>query len=116
MLGSDSPTDYVRAFHDRLLGVHWHYNDGKNDTHLFPSHEHSDWRAFLAALAETGYDLPVTVEAVPPDGLSLREAFRAAREVFRQDNGKDNAARGIPGTCEMCDNSVVQSHRPEASR
>ena len=84
MLGSDSPTDYVRAFHDRLLGVHWHYNDGKNDTHLFPSHEHSDWRAFLAALAETGYDLPVTVEAVPPDGLSLREAFRAAREAFRR--------------------------------
>jgi len=82
MLGRDSPTDYVRAFHDRLLGVHWHYNDGKDDTHLFPSHEDSDWRGFLAALAEIGYDLPVTVEAVPPDGISLRDAFRAAREAF----------------------------------
>ena len=84
MLGSDSPSDYIRALSDRILAVHWHCNDGKEDTHTFPSNGGSECREFLAALAEIGYDLPMTVEAVPPDGVPMADAFNAARDAFAE--------------------------------
>jgi sugar phosphate isomerase/epimerase len=83
-LGSDSPCDYIRALSDRVLAVHWHCNDGTEDTHAFPSNGGPECREFLTALAEIGYDLPITVEAVPPDGVPLADAFNAARGAFAE--------------------------------
>ena len=83
MLGDDTVCDYVRTLGHRLLAIHWHANDGKDDAHLFPGTGHTEWDEFFAALDEVGYDLPVTVEAVPPESASLKEAVRAVRAALR---------------------------------
>jgi len=82
MLGADSYTDYIRAFGDRMIAIHWHGNDGKEDGHTFPCDGSRSWDDFVAALDEVGYDLPVTVEAVPPVGMSFEAAARAVRAIL----------------------------------
>jgi len=84
MLGEDGPCDFIRALGDRLFAIHWHANNCKEDTHLFPGSDETDWDDFFAALDEVGYDLPVTVEAVPPEGVSLRDATREVRAALRE--------------------------------
>lgn len=79
MLGQDPLEDYLRVFADRLLGLHWHENDGSADAHLFPQVEDGRWDQFLAALDAVGYDLPITLEAAPPFTSSLEEALRPIR-------------------------------------
>lgn len=83
MLGQDAPGDYIRALGSRMLGIHWHGNDYREDTHHFPDVTHAKWDDFFAALDEAGYDLPVTLEAVPPAGTSLADAFRSTRAALR---------------------------------
>jgi sugar phosphate isomerase/epimerase len=84
MLGPDEPNDYIRALGDRMIAIHWHGNDGTDDQHLFPGDGRTEWDGFLAALDEVGYDLPITVEALPPEGMSLSEAARAIRDVLQR--------------------------------
>jgi sugar phosphate isomerase/epimerase len=84
MLGADGPCDFIRALGDRLFAIHWHTNNCKEDTHLFPGADQTDWDDFFAALDEVGYDLPVTVEAAPPEGISLKDATREARAALRE--------------------------------
>lgn len=83
MLSHDTPTDFIRALGDRMIAIHWHGNDGTDDQHLFPGDGRTEWNGFLAALDEVGYDLPITVEAVPPEGMPLEEAARAIRAILR---------------------------------
>lgn len=85
MLGEDPPSDYVRALGDRMFGIHWHGNDCTDDAHLFPDVTHSKWNEFFAALDEVGYDLPVTLEAVPPPTVPLEEALRSVRAALQGD-------------------------------
>jgi sugar phosphate isomerase/epimerase len=80
MLGEDPVGDYIRAFGGRMLGVHWHGNDSVDDAHLFPDAADPEWEDFFAVLDEVGYDLPVTIEAVPPPTMSLEEAVHSVRE------------------------------------
>ena len=55
------PGDLALARFEDELSQQWpHCNDGKEDTHTFPSNGGSECREFLAALAEIGYDLPMT--------------------------------------------------------
>jgi sugar phosphate isomerase/epimerase len=82
MLGGDAYTDYIRALGDRMIAVHWHGNDGVEDGHTFPADGSRSWDDLVAALDEVGYDLPITVEAVPPDGMSLEDAARAVRQIL----------------------------------
>lgn len=82
MLGEDSMLDYVSALGDRLLGIHWHGNNREDDTHAFPDIAEAKWDRLFAALDEVGYDLPVTLETVPPDGTSLRDALRPLRAAL----------------------------------
>jgi len=84
MLGQDSPGDYLRAFSERVLGIHWHGNDCSSDTHLFPQAADACWDDFFAALDEIGYDLPITIEAVPPTGTPLDEALRSAGAALQE--------------------------------
>jgi sugar phosphate isomerase/epimerase len=79
MLGEDSLEDYIRALGHRLLGIHWHGNDHSTDGHLFPDVRDGKWDEFFAALDAIGYDLPVTLEAVPSPGTSLEAALRSVR-------------------------------------
>ncbi len=85
ILGEDSPADYIRAFGDRMFGIHWHGNDQSDDAHLFPDVAHSEWEEFLAALDEVGYDLPVTLEAAPPPGTPLEQALGSVRAALQQE-------------------------------
>jgi len=82
LLGEDSLGDYLAALGHRLLGVHWHSNDGPIDAHLFPEAEEAKWDGFMAGMDMAGYDLPVTVEAVPPFALSLADALRPLRAAL----------------------------------
>ena len=83
MLGEDALVNYIRALGNRMLGIHWHGNDTFEDAHHFPDVTHSMWDEFFAALDEVGYDLPVTLEAVPSAGPSLEEALRSARAALQ---------------------------------
>jgi sugar phosphate isomerase/epimerase len=83
MLGQDALGDYIRALGSRMLGIHWHSNDNCEDAHHFPDVTHAKWDDFFAALDEVGYDLPVTLEAVPPATTSLEEALRVTRASLR---------------------------------
>ena len=85
MLGEDSPADYIRALGDRMFGIHWHGNDSSDDAHLFPDVSQADWDDFFIALDEVGYDLPVTVEAVPPETTPLDDALRSVRAALQGD-------------------------------
>lgn len=91
MLGQDALDDYVRALGDRMLGVHWHGNDCSEDAHHFPDVNHSQWDAFLAALDDVGYNLPVTLEAVPPPTISLEEALRLTRASLQRKRASPTA-------------------------
>jgi sugar phosphate isomerase/epimerase len=66
-----------------MFGIHWHGNDHTDDAHLFPDVTHPKWDEFFTALDEVGYDLPVTLEAVPPATTSLEEALRSVRAALQ---------------------------------
>jgi sugar phosphate isomerase/epimerase len=83
MLGEDPLGDYIRALGDRIFGIHWHGNDHSDDAHRFPDVNHAQWDEFFAALDEVGYKLPITVEAVPPAGTSLKAAFQSVRAALQ---------------------------------
>ncbi len=85
MLGQDPPCDYIRALGGRMFGIHWHGNENSEDTHHFPDVNHAKWDEFFAALDEVGYDLPVTLEAVPPPGTSLEQALRSVRAALQEE-------------------------------
>ncbi|HEY3297653.1 MAG TPA: sugar phosphate isomerase/epimerase family protein [Armatimonadota bacterium] len=78
-LGAESAAEYIRAFPDRLIGVHWHLNDGENDCHWCPIPVGDESKAFIQALNEAGYDLPVVIEAAPPEGMTIHEMVECAR-------------------------------------
>ncbi len=83
MLGQDALGDYIRTLGGRMLGIHWHANDHSEDAHHFPNVTDAKWDDFFAALDEVGYDLPVTLEAIPPATTSLEEALRLTRASLR---------------------------------
>jgi sugar phosphate isomerase/epimerase len=83
MLGRDTVGDYIRALGYRMFGIHWHANDCSDDAHLFPDVGQAKWDEFFAALDEVGYDLPVTLEAVPPEATPLEEALQSVRGALQ---------------------------------
>ena len=76
MLGDDGPCDYIRALGDRLFAVHWHSNDCRDDLHVWPGVDQAGWDDLFAALDQVNYQLPMTVEAVPPEATPLGTAIR----------------------------------------
>lgn len=78
-VSGEGPAAHVRAFADRLLGVHLHDNGGADD-HLFPGLGSIDWEECFAALREAGYTLPLTVEALPPPDMPLPQAVAIVRQ------------------------------------
>ncbi len=85
MLGPDSPADYVRAFGDRLIAIHWHDNAGSADDHIYPGFGHTDWEAeFLPALREIGYDRPITIEGLPPKEFPMGKAILETEKALAE--------------------------------
>jgi sugar phosphate isomerase/epimerase len=92
LLGDDPLPGYLAAFGPRLLGIHWHSNDGPVDAHLFPEADDAKWDDFLAGLDAAGYRLPVTIEAVPPFTASLADALRPLRPLLSERRPATRAA------------------------
>lgn len=82
MLGNGGIGDYIRLLSDRIVAIQWHDNDGKNDSHLYPGAGENTWDEFFAGLREFNIDLPVTVEAAPPDGIPLQTAIREVQQAL----------------------------------
>jgi sugar phosphate isomerase/epimerase len=80
--GEDSGA-YVRDLHDRLVGLHWHDNHGQHDEHRFPGLAGIDWEPFFSALRDTGWDLPVTVEARMAAPLPTARLLAIARQALQ---------------------------------
>ncbi len=78
-VSGEGPAAHLRAFADRLLGVHLHDNGGADD-HLFPGLGGIDWDECFAALREADYTLPLTVEALPPPDIPLPQAVAIMRQ------------------------------------
>lgn len=54
--------ELIERFGDRLANTHLHDNNGTQDEHLAPGRGVLDWDAVLPAIAELGYDGPLTLE------------------------------------------------------
>ena len=82
MLGNGGIGDYIRQLSDRIVAIQWHDNDGKEDKHLYPGAGENSWDEFFAGLREFNIDLPVTVEAAPPDGIPLQTAIQEVQQAL----------------------------------
>ena len=82
MLGNGGVRDFFRALGDRIIAIQWHDNDGKNDRHLYPGAGRNSWDELFAGLTEFNIDLPVTIEAAPPEGIPLRTAIAEVQQAL----------------------------------
>ena len=70
--------DHLDAFHDRLISVHLHDNDGTGDQHnlLFSGTE--DWPRLARLLAHSAYTKCVSIEVMMRNsGIDEERAFLA---------------------------------------
>ena len=84
MLGNGGIGDFIRVLNDRIVAIQWHDNDGKADRHLYPGAGKNSWDEFFAGLRKYNIDLPVTVEAAPPEGIPLRAAIAEVQQALLQ--------------------------------
>jgi sugar phosphate isomerase/epimerase len=80
-----SPADAVRMAGKDLRVLHVHDNDGEKDRHWLPTTGVIDWKAFVGALREAGFDGVFSLEcAVPPDFMTeapMEDRIRAIRAM-----------------------------------
>lgn len=57
-------TEIIRKYGERIFAVHLHDNDGIDDLHRVPGEGTIDWEEVMTALAESAYELPLTLEVV----------------------------------------------------
>ena len=60
--GMKSVIDYINAFSDRIIHIHWHDNDGQRDEHLPIGEGFIDHQKAIKALKDIGYDRTITLE------------------------------------------------------
>jgi sugar phosphate isomerase/epimerase len=66
-LNGFQPADWIRRFANRLVHVHAHDNNGREDQHLPPGTGTVDWPAAVRALKAAGYDGTITIESFSAD-------------------------------------------------
>ena len=54
----------LNRFGHRLMALHLHDNDGSADQHRLPFDGTIDWKTTMAAIAQTGYQNPTTLEVL----------------------------------------------------
>ena len=82
VLAGQGAAEEIRTAGRRLLGVHLHDNDGKDDKHWVPGDGVIDWSAVHRALAEVAYTGPWTFEVSDGRGDETPEQLaRRTREV-----------------------------------
>lgn len=72
--------EIVRQYASRIFAVHLHDNTGTADSHLLPGEGEIPWPELMAALRETPYTLPLTLEVVrsgEPTDVFLQRALEA---------------------------------------
>jgi len=82
MLGNGGVGDFFKVLGRRIVAIQWHDNDGKNDEHLYPGEGKNSWDEFFAGLDRFNIDLPVTVEAAPPEGITLETAVAEVQQAL----------------------------------
>lgn len=58
----ENATDVMKQYADRLYSVHLHDNNGMMDMHLLPGLGTVNWKAAMELLANSAYELPLTLE------------------------------------------------------
>ena len=64
---------FLKTFADRLVHIHAHDNDGRNDQHLGIGYGNVDWENIANLLKRTSYDKVVIIESVEHIQESLRK-------------------------------------------
>ena len=78
--------DYLSRYSDRLVAMHLHDNDGKNDNHYLPFHPNGtiDWQKKAAVLSKTAlYRRMIMMEAVP-DADTPKKGFADLMESAKR--------------------------------
>jgi sugar phosphate isomerase/epimerase len=66
-LNGFKPATWIRRFSNRLIHIHAHDNNGREDQHLPPGTGTVDWKDALKSLKDAGYDGTLTVESFSTD-------------------------------------------------
>ena len=61
---SGNGLDFLERHLDRLLALHMHDSDGRQDAHLLPGTASVDWNRTLELIAKSSYAGPLTLESV----------------------------------------------------
>lgn len=76
--------DYLELYADRIIAMHLHDNDGKNDMHAFPFTQSIDWNKKIKQLKNTTYfNQMITLESSFPHD-DVYEGFAASYEVAKK--------------------------------
>ncbi|NIN53057.1 MAG: TIM barrel protein [Nitrososphaeria archaeon] len=70
IVGVDSVLDYITEFHNQLVHVHAHDNDGKGDSHSVIGEGSVHWPQIMGRLREINYDGMIIIES-----FSFKEAL-----------------------------------------
>lgn len=90
--------DAFETLQDLIVSMHIHDNDGTRDMHLQPAYGTIDWLEFSDCLRESGFNDPITIEAVSwqdvPFSLMIKEvtALLEGKQAVVDLNGKDAQA------------------------
>lgn len=64
MVWHEKMPEIIHRYGERIYAVHLHDNDGEHDNHSVPGEGTINWEETMAALAESAYELPLTLEVV----------------------------------------------------
>jgi sugar phosphate isomerase/epimerase len=64
---------FLKTFADRIVHIHAHDNDGRNDQHLGIGYGNIDWKNIADLMKRTSYDKVVIIESVEHIQESLRK-------------------------------------------
>lgn len=83
-IGNDSPVDYINAFPNRLIAVHWHDCHQGRDAHLFPGMGDTNWQEFFSTIQSCRACPRFVLEAVPNNEVSLAEGIREIEQAIKE--------------------------------
>ncbi len=79
-LNGFTPIDWIRRFAGRIVHLHAHDNNGRDDQHLPPGTGIINWTDTIRALKAIGYDGTITIESFSAD-----RSYRCfGRDLFRK--------------------------------
>ena len=78
----DSPAEAVRMIGKEYLAVlHVHDNDGTTDSHSEPGRGNIDWKDFVVALREIGYEGSFSIESNTPKDITDEEKINYQKTI-----------------------------------